>query len=499
MILALVGFDFAPLALQIEKLMAKQEEFGIKQEEGRRALEEARRAQEDAQVEARRAQEEAQVEARLNFQRLAASSALSPPNQSPAVLGGKVIRKAIEDGGGIGLKQFEVAVGRPPIIPTDKMAAFTGTLESELVAFLTPFLGPCFPSSCVIVNSETCNWIDVESGLPKHNLKPDFEACHPAFYRSAIRKDLVPREFVPRFGTIPHPCLYGSVFVGAAKVATTATALGELVVYLEWMCHHSKREALGMFASLKECQLLRIERKVTTRFCRVPWDAAGSLDFVRDFFSSYDIPLASTIDACCAEMNVEVVEGSSFLGRGGSGVVFKVKSGRDFLALKVVLNTDENVNAVYDLRREFEASKKPELHDLVIPGVSFFSLPDCNSAGLLLAEAAVETATLSIPGIVEIIFGKLFDLHKSGFTHGDPRLPNFVRSSRLGWKWIDLRESSGSPFEADVARDVRLLINSVVYPKLVSSLEGISQAIENYSSAPTAESMKVITDIVQSH
>ena len=469
-----------------------QLEFGIKQEE-------ARRAQEETLEKARLAQEEAQEESRLAFQRLAASSAVSPPNQSPAVLGGRVLLKAKEDGGGIGLKQFHVAVGRPPIIPTDKLATFKGTLESELVAFLTPFLGPCFPSSCVIVNSETCNWIDVESGLPKHNLKPDFEACHPAFYCSAVREDLVAREFVPRFGTIPHPCLYGSVFVGAAKLATTAGALGELVVYLEWMCHHSKREALGMFASLGECQLLRIERKVTTRFCRVPWDAAGSLDFVRDFFSSYDIPLASTIDACCAEMGVEVVEGASFLGRGGSGVVFKVKSGQDFLALKVVFNTDENPNAVHELKREFEASRKIELRELVIPGVSFFSLPDCNSAGLLLAEAAVETATLSIPGIVKTIFGKLLDLHRSGFTHGDPRLPNFVRSSRLGWKWIDLRESSGSPFEADVARDVRLLLSSAVYPKRISSLEGISQAIERYSSAPTADSMKVIIDIVQSH
>jgi hypothetical protein len=457
-----------------------QEEFGIKQEE------------------ARRAQEEAQEEARLNFQRIAASSAVSPPNQSPAVLGKKILTKAEYDGGGIGLKQFRVAIGRPPIIPTDKLATFKGKLESELVAFLTPFLGPCFPSSCVIVNSETCKWIDVESGLQTHNLKPDFEACHPAFYYSAVREDLVAREFVPRFGTIPHPCLYGSVFIGAAKIDTTPAALGELVVYLEWMCHHSKREALGMFVSLRECQLLRIERKVTTRFCRVPWDEAGSLDFVRDFFSSYDIPLASTIDACCAEMNVEVVEGSSFLGRGGSGVVFKVKSGRDFLALKVVFNTDENPNAVYELRREFEASKKSELRDLVIPGVSFFSFPHCNSAGLLLAEAAVETAALSTPGIVEIIFGKLYDLHRSGFTHGDPRLPNFVRSSRLGWKWIDLRESSGSPFEADLARDVRLLLSSVVYPKQISSLEGISQAIESYSSAPTADSMKVIIDIVQS-
>ena len=431
-----------------------------------------------------------QEESNAAIQRLAASHTLSPPSQSPAVLGDKVLAKARRDGG-IGLPQFHVSLGRPSIVPVGSMSHFKGK-ESDLVALMTPFLGPCFPPSCVIVNSEHFKWLDVESGDKNNDLKPDFEACHPAFYSSASHEDSIARDYVPLFGTISHPCLYGSVFAGAAKVSATPTALGELLTYLEWICYHSKRESLGMLVTKQECQLLQVERKVVTRFCRVPWEEAGSLEFVQGFFSSYDIPIARTLDSCCVQMEVEVVEGGSFLGRGGSGVVFKVKKGRDFQALKIVVNTADKPNAVQELEREFEASTNVTLDGLVIPAVSFFALPDHTSAGLLLAEAAMETANRSTPNIVDIIFRKLFELHSRGVTHGDPRLPNFVRCARSGWKWIDLRESATSTLSADFARDVKLLIENVIHPRTLSSLEDIEIAIRLYSSSPTSESMNAI-------
>ena len=403
-----------------------------------------------------------------------------------------MLAKARVDGA-IGLSQFHIAPGRPSIVPVGQMSHFKGN-ESDLVAFMTPFLGPCFPPSCVIVNSEHFKWLDVESGDKNNDLKPDFEACHPAFYSSASHEDSIARDYVPLFGTISHTCLYGSVFVGAAKVSTTPTALGELLIYLEWICHHSKREALGMLVTKQECQLLQVERKVVTRFCRVPWEEAGSLEFVQRFFSSYDIPIARTLDACCVEMKVEVVEGGSFLGRGGSGVVFKVKTGRDFQALKIVVNTADKPNVVQELEREFQASKNTTLGGLVIPGVSFFALPDQTSAGLLLAEAAIETANRSTSNIVDVIFHKLFEMHSRGVTHGDPRLANFVRCARSGWKWIDLRESRTTLLSSDFALDVKLLIENVIYPKTLSSLEDIDIAIRRYSHSPTSDFMKAIVD-----
>ena len=472
---------------RVEAISLKQAEISLNQKEAALNQKEAALNQKEATLK--------QDEKLNSIERFVVATGLLLPSESPSVLGANVLKKS-QAHGGIGLPLFCNTLTGPPILPQGRMPDFREKKEVDFVAFITPFLIPCFPPGFVVVNSENHKWIDVKSGNKNNDLKPDVIGCHPAFYSAETHDDEIDRDYSPKFGIIPHTCLYGSVFVGAAKLMATPTALGELLLYLEWIGFHSGREARGLLLSVHECQLVEVERKVVTRFCRVPWSAAGSLGFVQDFFASYDIPMAHTIDACCKEMKVDVAEGRSFLGRGGSGAVFKVKRGRDSLALKIVVNTAEKPDAVDELEREFECSRNPSLADLFIPGVSFLSLG--TSAGLLLNEAAALTAKRSTEGIVDIIFRRLYDLHVMGFTHGDPRLANFVWCVRSGWKWIDLRESSSSSLSADVARDVKLLVESIISPKPLSSLAGIDSAIRLYSSKPTVDTMTGVITIVKS-
>lgn len=161
------------------------------------------------------------------------------------------------------------------------------------------------------------------------------------------------------------------------------------------------------------------------------WVNKGSKKYFQNFVEKAKSPWISILAHACDMLNVEVVEGDSFLGRGAYGRVFKVKKDSEVVALKIVeTEWTKNLHIEADALKndcETELTSKAIGEVVDVPG----------GAALLLTPVGIPVSQPKTKIEVKEIFKLLWELHVKGLIHGDPRIPNVIS---YGEKllWIDL-------------------------------------------------------------
>lgn len=333
--------------------------------------------------------------------------------------------------------------------------------EAELVKVVTPILRDLFglgaaekeeendPFSLVLLNSEKVRWLDdlVNSMHLSQRRKPDIYMTWAPFTKplATCGASALADRALQLDGCVP------AVFEGKEGTgAITEANFGQLVDY-----HTSlPGECRGMVFNARAVWLYASKSGSPLRLVKAEWGAPGSLELIRDFFMPAkalpEPPLLVLMRRLALSLDVvpceAVTKGGSFLGAGGSGRVFAVRSLVDSTrrALKVCCSTPHAVLSV-----EFKlmtdalsrgapvASVVPEslrqFHDVVTGSPA--------GGGYLMSEVLLPFDVTSKKRCVAA-FSSLRKLHESGLVHGDARLPNLLR--RVGSfapVWIDMRVS----------------------------------------------------------
>ncbi|KAI9983720.1 hypothetical protein PInf_007787 [Phytophthora infestans] len=216
------------------------------------------------------------------------------------------------------------------------------------------------------------------------------------------------------------------------------------------------------------------------RVTKATWVMEGSKALFRDFITQNLSPWVTRLTAACSTLNVEVVEGDAYLGRGAFGCVFMVKrvgQDGDVLALKIVEE--------FSIRRlflEYEALVRAQDTGLVIrPVGEATELSD--GAAMLLSPVGKPISYPTTSQEARVLFDMLWQLHSAGVAHGDPRVPNMIvkDEQRL---WIDLYELlDASP--SHMQNDAKILTKSILHVSWKDLLDSeLESLINNYGTAP---------------
>jgi cell division inhibitor SulA len=239
------------------------------------------------------------------------------------------------------------------------------------------------------------------------------------------------------------------------------------------------------------------------KLVRGTWAAPGSASLVRHFF--YDQPplppppllpllrkLLSALHLRPAQM-----DGSAFLGAGGSGRVFAVESTQPTtrhaqrMALKLV-PAATSATWLIDLTHEYKAMQDATALGLpVVPVVAnSLHVVDDVGGGYLLARCGVLFDATSL-GDCSAAFVSLAALHSRAVLHGDARLPNLLVVDGHA-AWVDL--SAGHMLggldartrAANCSIDMETLAQSVLQAADVSPTPlppSVAAALAAYSSS----------------
>lgn len=224
------------------------------------------------------------------------------------------------------------------------------------------------------------------------------------------------------------------------------------------------------------------------------WVMAGSKALFREFIVNNLSPWVARLTAACSALNVEVVEGDAFLGRGAFGRVFKVKRvGQDgeVLALKIV-----ETDSVGRMCTELNALRSAERTGLTIkPEGKVTEIP--GGAAMLLSPVGEPIAYPTTSEEARALFAMLWQLHDAGVAHGDPRVPNVIvkDGKRL---WIDLVElMDASTFPSLKQNDAKILTQSILHVSLTKSPDSELEAlITDYGASPTEANLVLLADKV---
>ncbi|GMF34836.1 unnamed protein product [Phytophthora fragariaefolia] len=188
--------------------------------------------------------------------------------------------------------------------------------------------------------------------------------CHSQRVATAVCKALNPDGFVTHRGNStgmyhmePKPNDDVSRVGPSFRFGKAVKALFDCLVLVESMItkrlggapfgqvmrytQHLFLKGSGSAALLNRTTLLLINsiNGVVVRVISAKWVMEGSKALFRDFITKNLLPWVTCLTAACSALNIEVVEGDAFLGRGAFGRVFKVKrvgQDGDVLALKIV-------------------------------------------------------------------------------------------------------------------------------------------------------------------
>lgn len=209
--------------------------------------------------------------------------------------------------------------------------------------------------------------------------------------------------------------------------------------------------------------------------------------------------LTQALTAACAhfQVHVTVCEGreSSFLGRGRDGFVFSVHDPTVVplqpLAMKIVL--------AGDIAKEFSLMLQVfnTAQDLIVKpmGAPFVSqLSDGSRCGAYLMATVGKQLSGANSGL---FMEALSNLHRLGFVHGDPRLPNALLIDNK-CKFIDLRQVGHglSATPQGFIEDVKIFFRSLLghSPQLEDNFENedVKQLLNAYGAGPTEKGLMKI-------
>jgi tRNA A-37 threonylcarbamoyl transferase component Bud32 len=229
------------------------------------------------------------------------------------------------------------------------------------------------------------------------------------------------------------------------------------------------------------------------------WNQPGSKTILLKFLNTVD-PWTDCTLQLCEVLGVNVKDGryeslpySALLGSGANGRAFELEDGR---VMKVVIGKNsEKVEYEYGvmkilLSNEIASSAVfPVVVDTYKQGLSLHQEP---YAGYLLKQVG---KPLSLPLNLEMktmVAKTLYLIHKSGHTHGDPRIQNVLLVGNEV-KWIDFRETEFVTTKLSLTKDVNILYSSI--HSNISSLSFPSQLLEEYLKEQTED--KLISILTQ--
>ena len=364
--------------------------------------------------------------------------------------------------------------------------------EAELVKVITPTLRALVvsggaaeneeydPYALVLLNSEKTRWLD-DLRVPMasmHRRNPDLFMTWAPLTKplASCGASVLAGRALQLDGCI-------RAFFEAKKGigAITDTDFGQLADY------HSCTPGgcRGMVFNARAVWLYASHAGHPLSLVKAEWGAPGSLELIRDFFRPANAlpepPLVVLMRRLALALNVvpceAVVGGGSFLGAGGSGRVFAVRSLGDSTrrALKICCNTSHaDLSVEFQLMTGAVARGAPIVS--VVPN-SLHLFHDVVSGrpaggGYLMSEVLMPLDVTSYKLCVAA-FTSLHALHKLGFAHGDARLPNLLR--RVGGVapvWIDMRVSV-SVVDYALRADAKTLALSIL------STASLDETVEN--------------------
>ncbi|EEY54050.1 Crinkler (CRN) family protein [Phytophthora infestans T30-4] len=356
--------------------------------------------------------------------------------------------------------------------------------ENDFDAFITPYFSNALDShDLVFVNSELYKWLPQSInmfGNSNTDLNPDGFVTHRGMYH----KEPAPKDDVSRVGTsfrfgTATKALFDCLVLFESKITNylRGAPFGQVMRYIQ---HVSPKGPGGaVLFNRKLFWLIESINGVVVRVTKATWVMEGSKALFRDFITQNLSPWVTRLTAACSTLNVEVVEGDAFLGRGAFGRVFKVKrvgQDGDVLALKIV----EKIS-IRRLFQEYEALVRAQDTGLVIRPVgrlqSFLVARRC----CCLLSGSLYRIQLQVRRRESFL--TCYGSSSAGVAHGDPRVPNMIvkDEQRL---WIDLYELwDASP--SHMQNDAKILTKSILHVSWKDLLDSeLESLINNYGTIP---------------
>jgi hypothetical protein len=392
------------------------------------------------------------------FERLASRQEPVVHDTTDAALGDKTLQ-LLQRLGAVHDFEGDEAAG-PAVLDAAALQALADCQsETELVKRLTPVLwrlcvaddGGDDVCGYVLVNGENCRWLDnlVAPLRPHMRLKPDLFEAPRVCVKECAGTDKQGSGDCFIFGSLAHHHLQRDgcvrkLFEGKLDPLTLAH-LGELVKYHRLI----PGECRGMVFNGSQFWLFASFDGHAVKLVRGTWAAPGSEHLVRSFFDDQAPPPPPLLPLLrqlltALRLRPAQVDGSCFLGAGGSGRVFAVQSTEPAtrraqrMALKLV-PAAASVTWLGDLTHEFKALHVAAgLGAPVVPVVadSLRVLEGVGGGYLLARCGAPFNATASLAAC-SAAFVALAELHALAVLHGDARLPNLLLVDGDA-AWLDL-------------------------------------------------------------
>ena len=347
---------------------------------------------------------------------------------------------------------LSVISGKPSIM-TEEDIGYMSSLknEAESNCFVQCKMSSIlFELELRIVNSETLPWLSVgNEGSRKNDLKPDFFVCNPCLYDAREGRDDLKKvqerslngEIRLLYGTkVGRPQLFldDIVVVEGKPGNLDHDAVGQVQTYAAYMNDLYKRSTglylegrLALF-NRKKFILFTSSNGVLDSAKECEWTTPGSVQYMTEFFA-HQSDLNKALKECCSKLEVSLCtplpNEPCFLGAGGNGFVFRVKSSDNSVkAMKLVLGKDKLTPLAKEVNDVKEAKKRLPSHVITV-GKAFIG----EEFGAYLMEEVGEPLHHSKTDQINL-FSSLYDLHINNIVHGDARMQNVIFvSDRIVW------------------------------------------------------------------
>jgi hypothetical protein len=291
-----------------------------------------------------------------------------------------------------------------------------------------------------------------------------------------------------------------------------ATARGELASYLKHLSAVGDPNTyVGLLCDREKYVLTTCRHGCVDDFVLGNWSDPGSVMILKKQFGRKNKCL-QLILGLCEQLHVSLCPEpgkSAFLGRGGYGVVFRVKSlvSGDVFALKAVLYSQNATTASSVIKQMLpeEYSRLRALRGVCCVSVAEGGLTtvldnngDELGAGYLMEDVGQQIAVAdcfeghSLSALGSAVFTALQVMHAVGHSHGDARIANILRLGETV-KWTDMMPSV--PVTAAVKRvvDIKTLLESLL-PTNSAAVIGLMQsaAVTTYSNDCSVQNMKQV-------
>lgn len=406
----------------------------------------------------------------------------------------------------------------------------THTDEGKLVAAMTPLLQSVLSGgnpNLILSNTEEIKWIEA-GGDDNNRQKCDLVllldglqvphgptgSAEVKAYRELEKKQ---SEFNYKFGAPSYQIRdFISGIIEFKANGLDSTAKGELASYLKHLsADDDPNTYVGLLCDRKDYVVSSCKRGNLADFELGKWSDPGSAIFLKKKFARKNkwlqllLGLCDQLQVClCPEPDK-----SAFLGRGGYGVVFRVKSlvSGDVFALKSVLysqNATTPSSVIMQMLPE-EHSKLQALRGAscvsVVEGGLTTVLDNRGNelgAGYLMEDVGqniIVSECFDVRGLTALgsaVFMALQSLHERNYAHGDARIANVLRFGETV-KWVDTMLSVSVPQTIKRGADIKKLLESLL-PTNSAAVAGLmkSTTVTIYCKDCSVQNMNQVCDAV---